>query len=211
MDVSIYRPMRRRSVGTLPLFLTALGLQIAGTSLIQIIFGPRNRSLPGFPTRTFAVEGITITNLALLKIVVAWLAIGLLIIFVRRGRYGKAITATRTNREMAMAVGVPVERVIVVVFAVGSALAGIAALLFTLGGVAFPTMGLQPVLIGFIAVFLGGIERPVSAAVGGMVLGLAISLTGIWLSGEYASVVVFGMLFLLLIARPQGILGEEPA
>lgn len=209
VDIGIYRPMRQRSVGSLPIFLTALGLQIAGTSLIQIVFGPRNRDLPGFPSETLSVGNVTVTTLDLTKVVVSWMVIGLLLAFVRRGRYGKAITATRTNRQMAMAVGVPVERVIALVFALGSLLAGVAALLFTLGGAAFPSMGLAPVLTGFIAVFLGGIDRPLGAAVGGLVLGLASSLSGIWLSGDFSPVVVFGVLFVLLTFRPQGLLGKQ--
>ncbi len=209
IDVAVYRRMERRVVNALPVFLTSLGLQIAGTSLVQIFFGPQNRDLPGFPIRTLAVGEVTLTTLDFTRVVVSWLTIAGLIWFIRSGRYGKAITATRTNREMAKAVGVPVKRVVSLVFALGSLLAGVAAILFTLGGAAFPTMGLAPVLIGFIAVFLGGIDRPMGAAVGGLILGLALSLSGIWFPSNFAPVVAFGILFILLILRPQGLLGAE--
>jgi branched-chain amino acid transport system permease protein len=69
-------------------------------------------------------------------------------------------------------------------------------------------MGLSPILIGFIAVFLGGTDNVPGAALGGFVLGLATSLSGIWLPGDFASVVVFGILFVVLIFRPQGLLGR---
>lgn len=211
IDVSLYRPMRRKISNALPIFLTALGLLIAGTSLILIGFGPVNRSLPGFPIATFGVGRVTVTSLGITKVAVGWILIGILVLWMSRSRYGRAITATSTNLEMAKAVGIPVQRVIAVVFAIGSALAGVAAVLFTLGAVANPTMGLAPVLVAFIAVFLGGIGRVLAAAIGGLALGLITSLSGIWLSGDFAPVVVFGVLFALLVVRPEGILGVKAA
>lgn len=211
MDVFFYRPMRRKTSQALPLFLTALGLLIAGTSLILIGFGPVNRPLSGFPIATFGLGRVTVTSLGITKVAVGWILIAVLVLWMGRSRYGRAVTATSTNAEMAKAVGIPVRRVIAVVFAIGSALAGVAAILFTLGAVAFPTMGLNPVLVAFIAVFLGGIGRVLAAAIGGLALGLITSLSGIWLSGDFAPVVIFGVLFALLIVRPEGILGVKAA
>jgi len=209
IDVFLYRPMRRKTSNALPIFLTALGLLIAGTSLILIWFGPGNRPLSGFPVATFGVGRVTVTSLGVTKVAVGWILIWALVLWMGRSRYGRAITATSTNLEMAKAVGIPVQRVIAVVFGIGSALAGVAAVLFTLGAVANPAMGLEPVLVAFIAVFLGGIGRVFAAAIGGLALGLITSLSGIWLSGDFAPVVVFGVLFALLIVRPEGILGVK--
>jgi branched-chain amino acid transport system permease protein len=204
-----YRPMRRRNATILAIFLASLGLAIVGPNLIQILFGPENRNLPGFPNDTITLsENITFTVLDLTSVVVCWTCVVALSLALRRTRYGRAITAVRTNQEMAMAVGIPVERIFALVFAVGSLLVGIAALLFTMDRVAFPTMGLSPVLTGFIAVFLGGIGSTIGAAVGGLTLGLITSLSGLWLSGDYSPAVVFGLLFLLLLIRPQGLFGR---
>jgi branched-chain amino acid transport system permease protein len=212
MERLAYRPMRRRNATVLAIFLASLGLATLGPNLIQILFGPENRNLPGFIEKTFTLsEDITFTALDLTSVVVSWLCIGALFVGVTRTRYGRAITAARTNPEMAMAVGVPVDRVYLLVFGIGSFLAGIAALLFTLDGVAFPTMGFAPVLTGFIAVFLGGIGSIAGAALGGLTLGLATSLSGLWLSGDYRPAVVFGLLFVLLLVRPQGLLGKAAA
>jgi branched-chain amino acid transport system permease protein len=204
-----YRPMRRRNATVLAIFLASLGLAIVGPNLIQILFGPENRNLPGFPNDTITLsENITFTVLDLTSVVVCWTCVGALSLALRRTRYGRAITAVRTNQDMAMAVGIPVERIFALVFAVGSLLVGIAALLFTMDRVAFPTMGLPPVLTGFIAVFLGGIGSTIGAAVGGLTLGLITSLSGLWLSGDYSPAVVFGLLFILLLIRPQGLFGR---
>lgn len=212
MEVVTYRPMRRRNATVLAIFLTSLGLAIAGPNLLQILFGPENRNLGGFPNDTITVsENITFTRLDLTTVVLCWTCIAAVILALKRTRYGHAITAVRTNREMAMAVGVPVDRMFSLVFAAGSLLVGIAALLFTLDGVAFPTMGLAPVLTGFIAVFLGGIGSTIGAAIGGMTLGLVTSLSGLWLSGDYGPAVVFGLLFILLLIRPHGLLGKAGA
>lgn len=208
MELGMYRPMRRRSATKLAMFLASLGLSIVISSLMQIIFGPQNLSLQRVPNATYFLGNITITSLHVAEIVVGWVAISLLLLFLRKTQYGRAINAVRTNPQVAMSVGISVDRIYLLVMAIGSLLVGMASLLFLMGNVAFPTMGLAPILIGFIAVFLGGTDNVFGAAVGGLVLGLATSLSGIWLAGDFASVVVFGILFIVLVFRPQGLLGR---
>ena len=211
IELAAYRPMRRRGASTLALFLTSLGLTIAGSNLIQIVFGPENKPLPGFPMKTFAVGAVTFTNLHLLTVIVSWVCIFGVVVFLKKTKYGKATRAAQSNQQMAMAVGIEMDGVSLLVFMLGSVLVGVSVLLFTLGGVASPNMGLSPILIGFIGVFLGGIGSVSGAALGGFVLGLATSLSGLWLSGDYSPVVVFGLMFVLIIVRPQGLLGKAAA
>lgn len=208
MELGMYRPMRRRSATKLAMFLASLGLSIVVSSLMQIIFGPQNLSLQRVPNATWFLGSVTITSLNIAEIVVGWVAIALLLLFLRRTQYGRAINAVRTNPQVAMSVGISVDRVYLLVMMIGSLLVAISSLLFLMGNVAFPTMGLAPILVGFIAVFLGGTDNIAGAALGGMVLGLATSLSGIWLAGDFASVVVFGILFIVLVFRPQGLLGR---
>ena len=190
------------------MFLASLGLSIVISSVVQIIFGPQNLSLQRVPNATYFLGNVTITSLNIAEIVVGWVAIALLLLFLRKTQYGRAINAVRTNPQVAMAVGISVDRIYLLVMVIGSLLVGMSALLFLMGNVAFPTMGLAPILVGFIAVFLGGTENVLGAALGGFVLGLATSLSGIWLAGDFASVVVFGILFIVLVFRPQGLLGR---
>lgn len=208
VEMGIYQPMRKRAATKLAMFLASLGLSIVISSAMQIIFGPQNLSLQRVPNSTYFLGNITITSLNIAEIVIGWLAIGLLLLFLRRTQYGRAINAVRTNAQVSMAVGVSVNRVYLLVMMIGSFLVGISSLLFLMGSVANPTMGLAPILIGFIAVFLGGTDNVLGAALGGFVLGLATSLSGIWLPGDFAAVVVFGILFIVLIFRPQGLLGR---
>jgi branched-chain amino acid transport system permease protein len=190
------------------MFLASLGVSIVISSLMQIVFGPQNLSLARVPNATYFLGSVTITALNIAEIVIGWLAIALLLIFLRRTQTGRAINAVRTNPQVAMSVGISVDRIYALVIIIGSFMVAISSLLFLMGNVAFPTMGLAPILIGFIAVFLGGTDNVLGAALGGLVLGLATSLSGIWLPGDFASVVVFGILFIVLVFRPQGLLGR---
>jgi len=207
-DLVVYRTMRRRGATKLAMFLASLGVSIVISSLMQIIFGPQNLSLPRVPNATYFLGNVTITALNIAEIVIGWLAIAVLLLFLRRTQTGRAINAVRTNPQVAMSVGISVDRIYALVIVIGSFLVAISSLLFLMGNVAFPTMGLAPILVGFIAVFLGGTDNVLGAALGGMVLGLATSLSGIWLPGDFASVVVFGILFIVLVFRPQGLLGR---
>lgn len=208
IEFVFYRPMRNAGATLLGIFLVSLGITIAGPNLLQIIFGPINKPLPGFNVHTYAAGTVTYTNLDILTVILAWALVLCVIVFQARTRLGRAITAVRTNREMAAAVGISPQRIYLLVFALGSMLVGVASILFTVNGVASPQMGLEPVLTGFIAVFLGGIGSTSGAALGGLVLGLASNLSGLWLSSDFSPAVVFGVLFVLLIVRPQGLLGK---
>lgn len=211
IEVLFYRPMRSRGSTLLSIFLVSLGISVAFPNLIQIVFGPDNKTLPRIPNPTYAIGSVTVSREDLISFVVSWiLALGV-ILFIARTRFGRSVTALRTNPVMAEAVGVDAKRVYVAVFAIGSLLAAASGLLFTLDGVATPTMGVGPVLIGFIAAFLGGIGSLWGAAIGGLLLGLVSSWSAIWLQVDYGPVVVFGAMFLVLLIRPQGLLGKAAA
>ena len=206
-----YRALRAASATLLGLFLVSLGLTTAAPNLIEIIFGSGNRPLKGYSISTHAIRDASFTNLEILQTAISWGLIVVILIFLAKTRYGRAITAVRTNRTMAAAVGISPNRVYLIVFAIGSALVGVASTFFAMGNVAYPQMGLTPVLIGFIAVFLGGIESTFGAALGGLIVGLIGSLSGLFLSQYYGLAVVFSVLFIVLIVRPQGILGKAAA
>ena len=206
-----YRALRKANATLLGLFLVSLGVATATPNLLQIIFGPGNRPLKGFDQKTHAIDNANFTNLDIIRTAIAWALIVALYLFLSRTKYGRAITAVRTNRTMAAAVGISPSRIYMLVFAIGSALVGVSSTFFAMGNVAFPQMGLTPVLIGFIAVFFGGIGSTVGAAVGGFVIGMIGSLSGLWLSSNYQLAIVFSVLFIILIVRPQGLLGRVAA
>lgn len=211
IEVLFYRPMRRRNATLLTIFLVSLGISVAFPNLLQLMFGPENQTLPRPDNPTYGLGSVTISAHDIVSVAVSWLLVGAVAMFIARTRFGRSITAMRTNPVMAEAVGIDSRQVYSVVFVLGSLLVGVAGLLFTAKGVATPTMGLQPTLIGFIAAFLGGIGSQWGAALGGLALGLISSWSALYLQVDYSPVVVFGAMFLVLLIRPQGLLGKAAA
>jgi branched-chain amino acid transport system permease protein len=154
---------------------------------------------------------VTVSRLDVISVVISWVLIAAVATYIVRTRFGRSVTAMRTNPTMAEAVGIDSRKVYLLVFAIGSLMAAVAGLLFTSKGVATPTMGLAPTLSGFIAAFLGGIGSLWGAALGGLVLGLLSSWSALFLQVDFGPVVVFGAMFLILLVRPQGLLGKAAA
>lgn len=211
IELLFYRPMRRRNATLLTIFLVSLGISVAFPNLLQLMFGPDNQTLPRPDNPTYGLGSVTLSRHDIVSVAVSWLLIATVALFIARTRFGRSITAMRTNPVMAEAVGIDSRRVYFVVFVLGSLLVGVAGLLFTAKGVATPTMGLQPTLIGFIAAFLGGIGSQWGAALGGLALGLISSWSALFLQVDFGPVVVFGAMFLVLLIRPQGLLGKAAA
>ncbi|CAB4917121.1 unannotated protein [freshwater metagenome] len=214
-----YFPLIKKKATLLSLFLISLGLSVAFPNLLQIVFGVDNLPLevydaegnPAVPfaNPTYASGFLTITKLNIVQVVSSWLLVIAVLYTIKKTALGRSITALRTNPAMASAVGINNKVVYLVVFSVSSFLMGVAGILITLQFVANPTMGLQWTLIGFIAVFFGGITSLGGSALGGLILGLLSSLSGIWLGSQYAPIVTFAILFLTLLIRPQGLFGKE--
>lgn len=213
-----YFPIIKRNGALLSLFLVSLGITVAFPNLLQIVFGTENIPLQvrggdgelaaAFSNSIYSFGFLTITLIDVLKIIVAWLVVIAVVWFVKNTKTGRSVTALRTNPTMAAAVGVNKWTVYVVVFALGSLISGIAGLFVTAEFVASPSMALQWTLIGFIAVFFGGIGSLPGTALGGLVLGLLSSWSAMFLGIQFAPVVVFTALFIILLVKPQGLFGK---
>jgi len=206
-ELGIYRPLRRVNATQLNIFLASLGCLIAGESAVLIAFGPQARELPGFPMAGIALGPVAFTTIEALWLVASWVLLLALLAWLWWTRHGRAIRAVASNRELAQCIGVDPERIFLLVFAVGSALAGLGGTLLALRDTATPTIGVQPVLAAFIAVFLGGIGSVAGAVLGGLLLGLAENMGGLLLPGHWQGVIAFVVLFLVLVFRPSGLLG----
>ncbi|MDX3978601.1 branched-chain amino acid ABC transporter permease [Shinella sp.] len=206
IEALLYRQLRRRASTVLGIFLSSLGVAAAGTALLQIVFGPMVKQVPGFPNATLASGEISVTTLQLTGAFAALAAISAVTVLLTRTSVGNAVTAVRTNPRLAMAVGIRVERISLLVFALGSAMAGLAAYFETIAFVAYPTMGLQPVMFGVIGVFLGGTGSIKGAALGGFVLGFLLVFSGLFLSQNLGVILVFAMLLVIIVFRPEGLI-----
>lgn len=203
----VYRPLRRVNATSLNIFLASLGLLIAGESAVLIVFGPQARDLPGFPISGIALGPVAFTTVEGLWLAGSWALLLLVIAWLWWTRYGRAIRAVASNRELAQCVGIDPEHVSLLVFGIGSALVGLGGMLLALRDTVSPTIGVQPVLTAFIAVFLGGIGSIPGAVLGGLVLGLAENMGGLLLPGHWQGVIAFVVLFSVLVFRPTGLLG----
>ena len=204
-----YLPMREKNASQLSVFLTAMGIMIAGQSLIHLIFGPDSRPLEAFPDHVISLDMITFTTIDLFTVVLSWLVIMLLFAFLDRTKVGMMIRAVASNPEKATFIGIDSKKIFVLVFGIGSLLVGIAAFLATLDKPANPNIGLGALLISFITVFLGGVGSLGGAALGGMILGVAESLVIMVLPTEYKMVVTFFILFLVILIKPEGLMGKK--
>jgi branched-chain amino acid transport system permease protein len=209
LEYFAYLPMRQKNASQLSVFLTAMGIMIAGQSLIHLIFGPDSRPLAGFPEHVISLGAVTFTTIDLFTVVLSWIVIVLLFVFLARTKAGMMIRAVASNPEKATFIGIDSRKIFVLVFGIGSLLAGIAAFLVTLDKPANPNIGLGALLISFITVFLGGVGSLAGAVLGGMILGIAESLVIIVLPTEYKMVVIFFILFLVILIKPEGLMGKK--
>ncbi len=209
IELLVYRPARNRRAGLFALFIISLGLLVFMQNALSVLFGGDTKSVwPGaLPNYDFG--GIVVTPYHLAVVAACVIVFPLVQWFVTRTRTGKAIQALSANRELADVVGVDVPRLYVVVFAVGSALAGIAAALLSIDLGVNPGMAFTVITFAAISVIIGGVGHLPGAAVGGFLLGLLQSLAVWFLPLAWQDVVVYGLLFLFLLFRPHGIFGQR--
>jgi branched-chain amino acid transport system permease protein len=207
-----YRPLRNQP--KLAVLITSIGVSLLLSYGGQILFGVNQKAFPDLlpPIRITLGEGVTISGNHLLVIVVTlFLLVGLSWI-VLKTRFGLALRALSQNRDAAALMGVNSNAVIAMTFALGSALAGAAGVLYAMNIHSIePLMGTLPGIKAFVAAVLGGIGSLSGAAVGGLLLGLSECLLGGSFLSSYRDAIAFGILILILLIRPSGLFGSSAA
>jgi branched-chain amino acid transport system permease protein len=209
IELVIYRPLRRLAASPLVVLIASLGTLIALENLIAIVFSTDAKVLEGFPRRTFIAGGVGFTILHVTMVAVSAVALLGLLAFLRWTRAGQCIRAVANNPEMAVIVGIDTPRVFLLVFALGSALAAPAAILILLDRGATPDMGMEAILIAAIAVIVGGIGSLPGAILGSFILALAQNLGVMAIPSEWQAAIAFGLLLVVVIVRPRGLLGQK--
>jgi branched-chain amino acid transport system permease protein len=203
------RPLRGIS-GTAPM-ITTIGVAFVLVNVVLLTWGPQTKPFPKIvPDRRWAMGQVEITlNQILLG--VAGLALMLALNYlVRRTALGKAMRATAQDMDAAKMMGVDVDRVIVLTFFLGSALAGAGSLFFGLyyGFTGF-YIGYTTGLRAFTSAVLGGIGNIPGAVLGGLIIGLIQALGGQLLEVKWTDVIIFSILITVLVFRPAGLLGTQ--
>jgi branched-chain amino acid transport system permease protein len=209
-----YRPVR--GAPDVVLLLTSLAVSIFIENVFIMVISPVPRSFravtPAFLDTVHQWAGVSISNVNLLTIGVTLLLFSLLLLFVTRSRTGIAMRAVSEDLLASKLVGINLDRVILAAFAVGSGMAGIAGLLWAARlGKIDPLMGFIPLLKAFVAAVIGGFGSLAGAVLGAYVLGFAeIFLIGFLPPSlsSYRDAFVFILLILVLLVRPNGILGS---
>jgi branched-chain amino acid transport system permease protein len=219
MEKYAYRPLRKAPRLT-PLIL-AIGISIALQNLAMMIWGRGYKTFPEVvETQPVDVFGATITNVQLSIMLIAVVIMLGLWLLVDKTRLGKAMRATAQNQEVAGLMGININRVISATFLIGASLGAIAGVMRAINyGQADAYMGLLLGLKAFSAAVLGGIGNLFGAMAGGLLLGLIESLaagytgqiTGGFLGANYQDIFAFAVLILVLLFRPNGLLGERQA
>ena len=208
IDVLVYRPLRARNSSPAAILIASIGVLTLCQALYALFFSTDTLYLRQGPLPTFEFGDITITIVHVLAALVALVVFPALQLFLTRTRYGRAIRALADNPRLAVVRGVDIEKLYVLIFAVGSLLAGIAVTLVAFDLGVRPEMGFPVMFVSLVAVIVGGVGYLPGAAAGGFLLGLLQNLSLWQLSGRWQDVIVFGALLVFLIFRPQGLFGH---
>jgi branched-chain amino acid transport system permease protein len=203
-----YRPVLRES--RLTLLITAIGVSLLIENAAQLVFGPDPKFFPSLaPRADFLVAGVRLTSEQITVIVVSFLLMILLRLFILKTRTGKAMRAVSFNLDASKLMGISTDRIIAITFALGSALAAAAGVLIGMQIPKIdPLMGIMYGLKAFVAAVLGGIGNVAGAVLGGLLIGVSEVMVVGYLSSTYRDAIAFGILIVVLILRPQGLLGR---
>ena len=203
-----YRPVRREA--RLTLLITAIGVSLFIENLAQLVFGPDPKFFPSLaPHADILLGGVRLTSEQITVIAVSVLLMLALRFFILKTRTGKAMRAVSFSLDAARLMGISTDRIIAITFALGSALAAAAGVLIGMQIPKIdPLMGIMYGLKAFVAAVLGGIGSIPGAVLGGLLIGISEVMVVGYLSSTYRDAIAFGILILVLILRPQGLLGR---
>lgn len=204
-----YRPLREAS--PLAVLITAIGVSYLLQSLAQMIFGtnPKRPQIKSFGQ--IKILGINVDSKALITIICSAVIMIILSVFVKYTKTGRAMIAVSEDRGAAELMGISVNKIIAITFAIGSALAAVAGFFMIWKAPSIsPTLGALPGIKAFAAAVIGGIGSIPGAMLGGLLMGVieayALSIDGL---SVYTDAIVFLMLIIILLVRPSGLLGKK--
>jgi len=212
LDAALWRPLRRRGVGIVQLMIVSIGLSLALRYIFQYFIGGGTANLPAMaPTEKMPLFGaVSVSVTEIVSMAVAIVVIVGFAVWLTYSRLGKATRAISDNPSLASASGIDVDRVVRVVWIVSGALAGLAGILYAYyrPGLRWD-MGAQILLLVFAAVTLGGLGTAYGALVGSLIVGVLIEASSLWIPSDLRYVGALVVLILILLFRPQGILGRR--
>lgn len=209
-DVALWGPLRRRGSGLVAMLVISIGLSLALRYLLQIIFGGRSQPYSDYRGQLARDYGpISITYKDLASIAISLVVLVLVALMLQRTKLGKAMRAVSDNRDLAASSGINVDRVIRFVWIVGGGLAALGGVLFGLSDEVFWDMGFRLLLLMFAGIVLGGLGTAYGALLGSIIVGLFVQMSTLVIADELKYVGGLLLLIVILVVRPQGILGSR--
>ena len=206
-----YKPLR--GTPSLAVLITAIGVSYFLQNAAQLIWGSNPKSFTSVVStiKPFLLFGsLTITGEVLVTVVVSVVIMLALTWFTSSTRIGKSMRAVSEDRDAAQLMGINVNKTISITFAIGSALAAVAGVLMCSSiPVLQPTTGSMPGIRAFTAAVLGGIGSIPGAMLGGVLLGIIETFAKAFLSTQFSDAIVFGVLIIILLVKPAGLLGKQ--
>ena len=208
-EAGFWRPLRHRGTGIIAMMIVSIGVAIFLRNLYQYVIGGETKSYSEYTTQEpVGWLPVPLTPAALVTICLCVVVLVAVSIALQRTRTGKATRAVADNPALASSSGVNVDRVVAVVWIVGTALAGLSGVLLALSQQVDYQMGFRVLLLIFAAVTLGGLGTIWGAMLGSIVVGVLIEVSTLVIPSELKYVGAFALLIAMLLVRPQGLLGR---
>ncbi|MDR0476738.1 MAG: branched-chain amino acid ABC transporter permease [Desulfobulbaceae bacterium] len=211
IDALVLKPLRKRGAPHLIPMIATIGTAIILNNGAQAVFGAGTLRFPfgTVPEEALQIAGVKVTALDLGIIVLSFAMMAALLLVMRRTQFGRALRAIAESPKAARLLGINVERLFFVTSLAAAALGGLAGVLISLNSNAiFPLMGQDILLKGIAVIILGGMGDIRGAMLGGLFLGFAEVLSVAYIGSDMRDAVAFGLLFLILLLRPQGLFGK---
>lgn len=209
VEILAYRPVRK--AGPMSALITALAMSIFLENLAMVLFGAKPHNVQAiFSLPTITVGGVSLPLNVLLTIGIGVAMMLCMQLFVKKTKLGKAMRAVPQDKDASTLVGINVNKIITLTFAIGSGLAAIAGvLLCSAYPTLMPTTGSLPGIKAFTAAVFGGIGSIPGAFVGGVLLGIIEIFAKAYISTQLSDAIVFGVLIVVLLVKPDGLLGKH--
>jgi branched-chain amino acid transport system permease protein len=208
-DAGLWKPLRKRGVGLIPLMIVSIGLSLVLRYLYEFIFGSDQLIIPSDSRAAFALGPIKFTSITLISVILCVVLLLLVAFILLRTRIGKATRAVADNRSLAAASGINVERIIRLVWIGAGVLAALAGVLIGYYQTLRWDTGGSILLLVFAAVTLGGFGTAFGALVGSLVIGLVVNLSTLIIPANVQNAAALLIMIIILLVRPQGILGRR--
>ncbi|MGD0237380.1 MAG: branched-chain amino acid ABC transporter permease [Syntrophorhabdales bacterium] len=190
-------------------YLCTFGVHLILANLALLLWSADFRTVTtSYSGEGFSVGPITVPLARLVTFIIALVTTFAIYWFLEKNRYGKAIRAASQDKEMARLVGIDIRKVYALTFALGAGITGMAGGLLSTYFVIYPQMGLPYTITAFCVVVLGGMGYIPGALIGGLLLGVTQALTATYLTSGLSIAITFILLFIILILKPQGIMGR---